>query len=89
MSITKARKAEIIEKFQKVKGDTGSSEVQIALLTESINAISAHHKARPNDLHCRRGLLKQVNLRRSLLAYLKRTKPEAYSKLIAELGLRH
>lgn len=83
-----ARKAEIVREFQCKEGDTGSSEVQIALLTERVNALTDHMKAHPRDHHSRRGLLLLVSQRRALLDYLKRENEESYRTLIERLGLR-
>lgn len=83
-----ARKAEIVREFQRKEGDTGSSEVQIALLTERVNALTDHMKAHPRDHHSRRGLLLLVSQRRALLDYLKRENEESYRTLIERLGLR-
>ncbi|MEO0336714.1 MAG: 30S ribosomal protein S15 [Pseudomonadota bacterium] len=68
--------------------DTGSSEVQVALLTSRIKDLTEHFKVNKKDNHSRRGLIRLVNRRRKLLDYMKRTKPEAYTKIIADLGLR-
>ena len=84
----KQRKLEIIGQFGKDTKDTGSSEVQIALLTERINELNGHLKVHKKDHHSRRGLLKMVGQRRGLLKYLKAKDIEAYRKLIAKLGLR-
>jgi small subunit ribosomal protein S15 len=73
---------------QRAKGDTGSPEVQVALLTNRINELTAHFKLHVKDHHGRRGLLRMVSKRRSLLDYLKRTKLETYRSLIDKLGLR-
>lgn len=86
--ITVQQRAEIIQKFQRVAGDTGSSEVQVALLTARINDLTEHFKTHAKDHHSRRGLLKLVSQRRRLLDYLKRTDVAKYSGLIKELGLR-
>ena len=86
--ITKEKKAEIIEKFGRTEGDTGSPEVQIALLTERINVLTEHFKSNKNDHHSRRGLLLMVGQRRGLLEYLKKTDIERYRTLIAQLNLR-
>lgn len=88
MAITVAQKAEIVGKFQRAAGDTGSSEVQVALLTARINDLTGHFKTHAKDHHSRRGLLKLVSQRRRLLDYLKRTDVAKYSNLIKELGLR-
>ena len=86
--ITKERKLELIEKFGRTANDTGSPEVQIALLTERINELTEHLKANKNDHHSRRGLLKMVGQRRGLLAYLKKIDIERYRAIVAKLGLR-
>ena len=83
-----ATKQEIIEKFQRHEGDTGSPEVQIALLTERINHLNEHLKEHKNDHHSRRGLLKMVGQRRGLLNYLKETDIERYRNILNELNLR-
>ena len=84
----KQRKAEIIAKYGRKEGDTGSPEVQIALLTERINHLNEHLKINKKDNHSRRGLLKMVGARRGLLDYLKKTDLEGYRKLIVDLELR-
>ena len=86
--ITKERKQELINKFGRTANDTGSPEVQIALLTERINELTEHLKANKNDHHSRRGLLKMVGQRRGLLAYLKKIDIERYRAIIEGLGLR-
>ena len=86
--IAKEKKQEIIAKYGRTPNDTGSPEVQIALLTERINELTAHLKENQNDHHSRRGLLKMVGQRGNLLAYLKETDLERYRTLIARLGLR-
>ncbi|MBR6897747.1 MAG: 30S ribosomal protein S15 [Lachnospiraceae bacterium] len=86
--ITKEKKAEIIAQYGKTANDTGSSEVQIALLTERIQELNEHLKANPKDHHSRRGLLMMVGQRRNLLAYLKDKDLESYRTLIDKLGLR-
>ena len=88
MAITVQQRAEIIQKFQRVAGDTGSSEVQVALLTARINDLTEHFKTHAKDHHSRRGLLRLVSQRRRLLDYLKRTDAAKYLGLIKELGLR-
>ena len=88
MSITVQQRAEIIKKHQREEGDTGSSEVQIALLTARINDLTEHFKTHAKDHHSRRGLLKLVSSRRRLLDYLKSTDNAKYLGLIKELGLR-
>jgi small subunit ribosomal protein S15 len=86
--ITKEKKTEVIEKFKTHPTDTGSPEVQIAILTFRINELNEHLLSHKKDHHSRRGLLKMVGQRRSLLNYLKDTKLEKYRELIVELGLR-
>ena len=88
MPIDKARKTAVIQKFKTHDKDTGSSHVQIAVLTERINTLGEHFKAQPKDHHSRRGLLKMVSQRRKLLDYMKREDQKAYQKLIVDLDLR-
>ena len=88
MSITAERKAEVIKDNARAKGDTGSPEVQVAILTDRINTLTDHFKAHHKDNHSRRGLLMMVNKRRTLLAYLKKIDVERYNALIQKLGLR-
>ena len=88
MSITAEKKQEVIKEFAVGKGDTGSPEVQIAILTNRINTLTEHFKTHKKDHHSRRGLLIMVGRRRSLLDYLKRKNPSSYSALINKLGLR-
>ena len=88
MSITKTKKQELIRKFKIHDKDSGSSFVQIAVLTERINNLGGHFKSHIKDNHSRRGLLKLVSQRRKLLDYLKRENLEAYQKLITDLDLR-
>jgi small subunit ribosomal protein S15 len=88
MAVTAAAKAQTVEHHQRKAGDTGSPEVQIALLTSRINGLTDHFKAHVKDHHSRRGLLKMVSQRRKMLDYLKRTDTENYRKLIEQLGLR-
>jgi small subunit ribosomal protein S15 len=88
MAVTTADKARLVSEYARKTGDTGSPEVQIAIHTERINMLSGHFKTHTKDFHSRRGLLKLVSQRRSLLDYLKRTKVEAYRSLIERLGLR-
>ncbi len=88
MSITTERKAEIIKDFATQEGDTGSPEVQVAILTDRIQTLTDHFKANKKDNHSRRGLLKMVNTRRSLLDYLKKKDVARYETLIKRLGLR-
>lgn len=88
MSVTTERKAEVIKDFAKGAGDTGSPEVQVAILTERINTLTEHFKQHKKDHHSRRGLLVMVGRRRRLLDYLKAKDPERYNQLIARLGIR-
>ena len=88
MSLTTERKAELIKEYATVPGDTGSPEVQVAILTERINTLTDHFKAHKKDNHSRRGLLKMVSSRRSLLDYLKKKDEGRYTKLIQALGIR-
>ena len=88
MSIAAERKQTLIKKHARKKGDTGSPEVQVALLTERINYLTGHFEKHVKDHHSRRGLLMMVGNRRRLLNYLKKTNVSEYEKLIAELGLR-
>ena len=86
--VSKEQKEQIIKDFGRKAGDTGSPEVQVAILTARINDLTDHFKANPKDHHSRRGLLKMVGQRRGLLAYLKKTDIERYRTLIERLGLR-
>ncbi len=88
MSITPARKEELIKEYATKEGDTGSPEVQVAILTERINNLTQHFKGHAKDNHSRRGLLMMVNKRRSLLDYLRHKDEQRYTDLIAKLGLR-
>ena len=88
MSVTAERKQTLIEDNARASGDTGSPEVQVAILTERINNLTDHFKTHAKDNHSRRGLLMLVNKRRSLLDYLKGKDKERYTALIAKLGLR-
>jgi small subunit ribosomal protein S15 len=88
MSLTIAEKTKVIKTFGKSEQDTGSAEVQIALLTEDIKKLTEHFKTHTNDHHSRHGLIRKVNLRRSLLGYLKNKDIERYRKIISELKLR-
>lgn len=88
MAIQAADKAKIVADFQRAQGDTGSSEVQIALLTARINDLTGHFKEHSKDHHSRRGLLRMVSTRRKLLDYLKRKNADSYRELIQRLGLR-
>ncbi|MCB0827567.1 MAG: 30S ribosomal protein S15 [Solirubrobacterales bacterium] len=89
MTLTKDDKAEVIGKYGRKDGDTGSAEVQVALLTERINDLTGHLREHGKDHHSRRGLLMMVGKRRRLLRYLERTDVDRYRELVAELGLRH
>ncbi|MDR3322828.1 MAG: 30S ribosomal protein S15 [Zoogloeaceae bacterium] len=88
MTISTAQKAQVVADFQRAKGDTGSSEVQVALLTARINDLTGHFKEHKKDHHSRRGLLRMVSQRRKLLDYLKGKNLESYRSLIERLGLR-
>lgn len=88
MSITPTRKAELIKKFAQTEGDTGSPEVQIAILTERITNLTDHFKTNKKDNHSRRGLLTMVATRRKLLDYVKRKSEDRYQAVIKELGIR-
>ena len=88
MSITAERKQALIKEYATTKADTGSPEVQVAILTERIRNLTDHFKGHHKDNHSRRGLLMMVNKRRTLLAYLKMIDVERYNALIAKLGLR-
>jgi len=88
MSVTAERKQELIKDNAQVEGDTGSPEVQVAILTERITNLTEHFKGHHKDNHSRRGLLMMVNKRRSLLDYLKKKDAGRYTALIAKLGLR-
>ena len=84
----KKKKTEIMDNFKSREGDTGSTEIQVAILTERINQLTTHMVANKHDYHTQRGLLKLVGQRRRLLAYLSREDTERYRKLISKLGLR-
>ena len=86
--ITKEKKTEIMEKYARTPGDTGSPEVQVAVLTERIRELTEHLKANPKDHHSRRGMYKMIGKRRGLLDYLKEKDIERYRNLIEQLGLR-
>ncbi|MGQ4276248.1 30S ribosomal protein S15 [Pseudidiomarina sp. E22-M8] len=88
MSLTAAKKAEIVKEFGQVENDTGSPEVQVALLTANINELQSHFKEHAKDHHSRRGLLRMVSQRRKLLDYLKRKNNQRYASLIGRLGIR-
>lgn len=88
MSLTTVKKQEVIGKFKRHEGDTGSSEVQVALLSKRIESLGSHFEKHVKDHASRRGLIKLVNQRRRLLDYLKSTDLGAYNRVIADLGLR-
>ncbi|MFG1489047.1 30S ribosomal protein S15 [Oceanospirillum sp. HFRX-1_2] len=88
MALTAEKKAEIVKEYARGEGDTGSPEVQVALLTFNINGLQDHFKANKQDHHSRRGLIRMVNQRRKLLDYLKKKDLGRYSDLIKSLGLR-
>ncbi|MBM3375469.1 MAG: 30S ribosomal protein S15 [Betaproteobacteria bacterium] len=88
MTVAEMSKLDIVSNFQRAQGDTGSPEVQVALLTARINYLTGHFKTHAKDHHSRRGLLKMVSRRRKLLDYLKRTNLPSYRSLIEKLGLR-
>lgn len=88
MTVTVEKKAEIMQQYQTHQGDTGSPEVQVALLSAHIEDLSTHFQQHPKDHHSRIGLLKMVNQRRQLLDYLKNTDSERYRALVERLGLR-
>ena len=88
MALSRENKKEIVSNFRRTETDTGSPEVQIALLTANINALQSHFKDNAKDHHSRTGLIRMVNQRRKLLDYIKGDKPEGYKKLLADLGLR-
>jgi small subunit ribosomal protein S15 len=88
MAITTSQKAQILQEHQRAKADTGSPEVQVALLTARINGLTDHFKAHVKDHHSRRGLLKMVSRRRKLLDYLRQADSDRYRSLLDRLGLR-
>ncbi len=88
MAISTAEKSKIVSEYQRAQGDTGSPEVQIALLTARINGLTGHFKSNVKDHHSRRGLLMMVNQRRKLLDYLKRKNADGYRALLGRLNLR-
>ena len=88
MSVTTEQKAQVVSDYQRTAGDTGSPEVQVALLTTRINELIGHFKTHVKDHHSRRGLLRMASRRRKLLDYLKRSNVDIYRKLIDRLGLR-
>ena len=89
MTLTSERKQELIGQYGQKDGDTGSAEVQVALLTERINELTEHLRSHTKDHHSRRGLLMLVGKRRRLLRYLERSDIDRYRTLVGELGLRH
>lgn len=89
MALTKEEKQEIFDEYGTHENDTGSAQVQIAMLTRRINSLIEHLREHKHDEHTRYGLLKMVGRRRRLLRYLRNTEPEAYIELIQRLGLRH
>jgi small subunit ribosomal protein S15 len=88
MAITAADRKQVIEQYKRGEGDTGSPEVQVALLTQRINHLTNHFKEHKHDHHSRQGLVRMVNSRRKLLDYLKKKDVERYRSLIGSLGLR-
>ncbi|HRP98619.1 MAG TPA: 30S ribosomal protein S15 [Rhodocyclaceae bacterium] len=88
MALDTEQKSQIVKDFQRAQGDTGSPEVQVALLTARINGLTGHFKANAKDHHSRRGLLRMVSQRRKLLDYLKGKNADSYRNLIERLGLR-
>ncbi|PID43000.1 MAG: 30S ribosomal protein S15 [Proteobacteria bacterium] len=88
MALSAEEKAKIVKDYQLAEGDTGSPEVQVALLSANINKLQDHFKAHKKDHHSRRGLIRMVNHRRKLLDYLKRKNTQGYVELIGRLGLR-
>lgn len=88
MALTKEEKAKLMGGYRKSERDTGSSEVQVALLSEQIRRLTGHLKAHKHDYHSQRGLMQSVGQRKRHLRYLQRTNPQGYSKLISQLGIR-
>ncbi len=88
MALSLSEKKEVISKFARSKDDTGSAEVQIALLSANIDSLQEHFKKNSKDHHSRAGLIRMVSQRRKLLDYVKKTKPDDYSRLLSDLGLR-
>ena len=88
MALTKDEKAKLIKEFAKSKNDTGSAEVQIAILTKEINDLTEHLKEHTHDFHSRRGLLKKVGQRRNMLQYLAKKDVQSYREIVKKLGLR-
>ncbi|MDX1947165.1 MAG: 30S ribosomal protein S15 [Pirellulaceae bacterium] len=88
MTVTKERKTELIQQYRRTEGDSGSPEVQIAVLTVRINNLTEHMRTHEKDYSSRRGLLALVSRRRTLLDYLRRVNPEGYVEIIGKLGIR-
>lgn len=88
MAISQERKNEIIKEYGRHEGDTGSTEVQVAVLTADINELNEHLRVHKKDYHSQRGLMKKIGHRRNLLAYLRKTNVQSYRELIQKLGLR-
>ena len=88
MALSNIEKKGIVTKYARTEKDTGSPEVQVALLSANIDALQSHFKANAKDHHSRTGLIRMFNQRRKLLDYIKSSKPETYTKLISDLGLR-
>jgi small subunit ribosomal protein S15 len=88
MTVTKERKQNIVQEFRKHEGDSGSADVQIAVLTERINSMTGHMRVATRDYSSRRGLLKMVSKRRSLLDYVRKHEPQRYLELITKLNIR-
>lgn len=88
MAISKERKNEIIKEYARHDGDTGSTEVQVAVLTADINELNEHLRVHKKDYHSQRGLMKKIGHRRNLLAYLRKSDVQSYRELIQKLGLR-
>ena len=88
MALLTEEKANIVNEYKRNVGDTGSPEVQVALLTENINKLQNHFKSHKKDHHSRTGLIRMVNLRRKLLAYLKKKNADSYSELVKKLNIR-
>lgn len=88
MKLSTEAKADIVDRFRRQSGDTGSPEVQIALLTARINLLTEHLKMHKKDFHSRRGLISMVNRRRKLLSYLKESSPQLHARVIQDLGIR-
>jgi small subunit ribosomal protein S15 len=88
MTVSKERKAELVEAYRRTEYDSGSADVQIALLTERINGMTEHMRRAPTDYSSRRGLLRMVSRRRSLLDYVRKHDPHRYTEIIGKLGIR-